>query len=421
VKDTAVDRSPGAAGSDSAVSQLLAVGLATRLFVDTGVQLFFPFLPLIAQGLGVTTVALGRLVSLRSFMGLFSPLFGSLADRRGYRFTMRISLLLAGLGTITVGSSNSVWLAAPGMVVAGLGYFSFVPTLQAYLSNQLPYRQRARGLGILEYAWALAGIVGLFLVGQLLGFSGWRAPFFAIGGALLLAAFLFRFLPSARNEGRRLEDEGSAYPVGRWERVASFFSLKENAKSAYATMATSGLLLFGAFNLFISYGAWLFDAYELGPGSLGRVALVLGLADLCGSVLVSLISDRFGKRRSVLLGAIVACLGYWSLPILNWALVPALTALIVGRGAFEFAIVANMALLSEQGPSQRAKLLTLGAALSLLSTGLAGLTGPLLLAEFGIAGVAIVSGTATLASIVMLLWAVREPETVFQDGTARDG
>ena len=64
------------------------------------------------------------------------------------------------------------------MLLVGLGSFSFVPTLQAYLSNRLPYQQRARGLGILEYAWALSGIVGLYLVGQLLDMAGWQMPFF---------------------------------------------------------------------------------------------------------------------------------------------------------------------------------------------------------------------------------------------------
>ena len=143
------------ADNNISVTRLLGIGLATRFMVDTGVQIFFPFLPIIARGMGISTVIMGQLVSLRSLMGLFSPLFGTMADRRGYRFTMRLSLLLVGLGFLMVGISRSVWLAAPGMALMGLGSFSFVPTLQAYLSNRLPYQQRARGLGNL---WSMLGL-----------------------------------------------------------------------------------------------------------------------------------------------------------------------------------------------------------------------------------------------------------------------
>ena len=81
---------------DISVGRLLGIGLATRLLIDTGVQIFFPFLPIFAQGMGLSTVIMGRLMSLRSVMGLLSPFFGTMADQRGYRFTMRLTLLLAG-------------------------------------------------------------------------------------------------------------------------------------------------------------------------------------------------------------------------------------------------------------------------------------------------------------------------------------
>lgn len=400
---------PSATEDDGSVGRLLAIGLTTRLFIDTGVQIFFPFLPIVASGLGMTTVSLGRLVSLRSLMGLFSPLFGSMADRRGYRFAMRLGLLLAGLGYLGVAVSSSVLMAAPSMVIAGLGSFSFVPTLQAYLSNRLPYHRRARGIGILEYAWALSGIVGLFLVGLLLGIASWRAPFFIIGGGLLLASLLYGFLPTAR-QGQTAGTAPALPSSGTWRSILRFFALKENASSAYAVIVTSSLLMFGAFNLFISYGTWLFDDYGLNTAALGRVGLIMGIVDLVGSVLVSVISDRFGKRRSVITGSVIACIGFWSLPIFRSALIPAMAALVAGRGAFEFAIVANMTLLSEQVPSQRAKLMTMGAAFALVSSSLAGLTGPWLLEQYGISGVAIVSGSSTLGGILMLLWRVAEPD-----------
>lgn len=404
-----VENSFAPAQDDISVPRLLGIGLATRLVIDTGVQIFFPFMPVIARGMGLSTVVMGRLITLRSLMGLFAPLFGTMADRRGYRFTMRLSLLVVALGFFMVGLSRTIWLAAPGMALVGLGSFSFVPTLQAYLSNRLPYQQRARGLGILEYAWALSGIVGLYLVGQLLNIGSWQLPFFIIGGCLLVASLLYGFLPKVRQEERIATAVVSSSTLS-WQSITSFFDLGSNNRSAFANVATGCLLMFGAFNMFVSYGTWLFEDFGLTAVSLGQVALVMGLADLCGSVSVSVISDRFGKRRSVLTGAVIACIGFWILPLLDATLVSAVIGLLIARGAFEFAIVANMTLLSEQVPEQRAKLLTLGTAFSVISTGVAGLTSPWIFAHYRLPGMAAVSGTAVFLSLLVLWWGVREPE-----------
>ena len=123
-------------------ARLITTSIAARIIVDTGVQIFNPFLPLIAAGLGTSVVVMGQLVGLRSAMGLLSPAFGAAADRSSYRLVLRIGLLLTAAGMLIVGSSSSVWPAALGMVVAGSGIAAFVPTLHAYLSTRLPYSRR---------------------------------------------------------------------------------------------------------------------------------------------------------------------------------------------------------------------------------------------------------------------------------------
>ncbi|MBK9051174.1 MAG: hypothetical protein IPL78_09725 [Chloroflexi bacterium] len=78
-----------------------------------------------------------------------------------------------------------------------MGTFPFIPALQAYLSSRLPYNQRARGLGIMEYARALAGILGL-LRPWLYRADQLARAVFIIAGVLLVMSFVFRALPSAR-------------------------------------------------------------------------------------------------------------------------------------------------------------------------------------------------------------------------------
>ena len=100
---------------------ILAACIATRLAIDTTTQLFFPFLQTVALGLSLDIVVLGRLVSLRSLAGLSAPLFGSAADRYGYRRIMRLSLLLTAAGMFLLGSGAGIWSVVAGMIVSGAG------------------------------------------------------------------------------------------------------------------------------------------------------------------------------------------------------------------------------------------------------------------------------------------------------------
>jgi MFS family permease len=400
--------------NDISVRRLIVIGVVTRLITDTAVQFFYPFLPIIAQGLNTGSVTVGRLISLRSLMGLASPLFGILADRRGYRFVMRLGLLGAGLGYLVVGLSQTVWQAALGMILAGLGTFAFIPTLVAYLSSRLSYKRRGLGLGILEYAWAIAGIAGLFLMGLLIEATSWREPLLLLGSGLLLAAWGYGRLPgnSGKTGGKsHLETMPRSATMAPTLvlRLRHFLNLGQNGRSAWFSLAANGLIMFGGMNFFINYGSWLQADYGLGAIALGRVALIMGAADLGGSILVSAAADRLGKRRSVLGGAGLAGLGFLSLPLLNVTLLPVLAGLFLARFAFEFAFVSNLALMSEQIPSQRGKMLSVGAAFALTGTTFAGLVGPPLLTQLGLPGLSILSGVCMLL-VAGLLWWVNEPE-----------
>lgn len=399
-------------GSDArfSVGRLIGIGLITRLFIDTGVQVFFPFLPLLAEGMGVSTMTLGRLLSLRSLMGLLSPLFGVLADRRGYRHVMRLGLFSAALGYFLLGISTNLWMVGAGMMLGGMGSFAFLPTLQAYLSARLPYHRRARGLGIVEYAWALSGIIGLFLVGQLIAVTSWRAPLFIISGSLFLAFLFYRFLPATRPHRSAAEDSwpDASKKRSRIGQLKRFLDLGPNRSSAWSALAGGALIMFAAMHLFISYGSWFFREYGFGPVQLGSVALVLGIADLCGSVLVSLISDRIGKRRSVLWGTGVAVVGFTLLPLFNTSVVSAMVGLVWVRASFEFAVVSNIPLLSEQVPEQRGKMMSLATATSFFGTSVAGMSGPWAYEHYGVWGLGIIPAISLSLAFMVVLWKVKE-------------
>ncbi|MEZ4664270.1 MAG: hypothetical protein R2911_42610 [Caldilineaceae bacterium] len=70
---TAAAPHPSTPGTEISMSRLLGLAIGTRLIVDTGVQFFNPFLPIIAEGLRTNIITMGWLVGLRSLVGLLSP------------------------------------------------------------------------------------------------------------------------------------------------------------------------------------------------------------------------------------------------------------------------------------------------------------------------------------------------------------
>ena len=390
-------------------ARLISTSMSVRLLVDIGAQMFNPFLPIFAAGLHTDVVVMGRLVGLRSAMGLFAPLFGSMADRLGYRRVMSVALLALAIGMAIMGASFSVWQAALGMIVLGLGVAGFVPTLQAYLGARLPYAQLARGIGMLEYSWALTGIVGLSLMGQLIAATNWRTPFFVLSAGMFVGVVIIRTLPGAREylpPTPPLDNPPHSKTLA--ERVTGFFYLETNATSAYAAIVATGLTFYSAMQLMVVHGVWYTEQYALGPRELGYVALLFGCFDLVASVSVSLFTDRFGKRRSVLLGVSGALLGYLLIPWLNISIIAAVISVAFARGFFEFAIVANLALLSQQSPNQRGKVMTLGAALTLLCSTIASLVAPSLYTRIGITGIAIISVICSALALLLIITRVRE-------------
>jgi predicted MFS family arabinose efflux permease len=386
--------------------RLIGTGIGAKLLVDIGVQIFNPFLPIIASGLGLDVVAMGRLVGLRSAMGIFAPAAGVASDRSSYRLVIRLALLVNAAGFLLLAVSQNAWMVVAAMVLAGLGASSFVPTLQAYISGQLPYAIRARGLGMIEYSWALTGIVGLSLVGLLIQFTGWRAPFFLLAAGMVVMSFVYGRMPAVR-EHRKVAATAGAQK-SRAASFAGFFHLGSNARSTYATMAAGALSYFGAMQIMIAHGAWLESQYGLTPAQLGLVAFVFGWFDLAASVSVSLFTDRIGKRRSVLWGIAGSLAGYLAMPFLNSSVVTATLAIAVARMCFEFNIVSHFPLLSEQVPEQRGKVLTLGASITLIGGTLAGFTGPWLLVNAGVTPLALSSAASVLLAMIVVLTLVRE-------------
>ena len=138
------------------------------------------------------------------------------------------------------------------------------------------------------------------------------------------------------------------------------------------------------------------------------MALIIGVFDLFGSILISLFGDRVGKRNTLLIGIAMSFVTFALLPTLNTGLQSAVVGLLLTRLSFEIAFVGHITHATEQAPERRGRYMTLGAAASLICTSFTGLTSLTAYEQWGIAGLSYVGLPFFVISTAIILLFVNE-------------
>jgi DHA1 family inner membrane transport protein len=343
--------------------------LASRVSLNLGVRVTYPFLPAMACGLGIPFEQAGLLVAARHFVGLSSPLWGTVADRKGQAWCMTAGLLFLFSGALAVSLSRGFLPAMAGFIFLGLAKSAYDPSVQAFVSARVPYSLRARALGILETSWALSWLLGMPLSGLLISRFGWRSPFLLLLGAAILSLVATRSLGEVRSAppqppGVQLPTVATAAPPGI-----------VNGTTLLVLLVTLSLT-FANENIVIVYGAWLEESFNLQVRALGFFSILVGVAELAGELTVAAIVDRLGKRRGILAGLILVGLTYLILPFCKVSLLSCLTGLGAMFFLFEFTLVSIFPYVSELAPARRGTLLALNYTCAIVGRFLGSLTGP---------------------------------------------
>jgi predicted MFS family arabinose efflux permease len=101
------------------------------------------------------------------------------------------------------------------------------------------------------------------------------------------------------------------------------------------------------------FGVWLEDTFAVKIGALAAASAVIGISELGGEGLVSIFTDRWGKRRSVALGLILNGVAALALTRAGGSLNLALGGLFFFYITFEFTMVSSLPLMTEVLPGAR--------------------------------------------------------------------
>ena len=261
-----------------------------------------PLIPALSVEFRTSPESLGLLIP--AFMlpyGTSTLFYGPLSDRIGRK---RVILTLLGLtvgmtaGTATAHTVTAmlIWRILGGAITGGV-----VPIALALLGDLFPYEERGKPMG-----WIFGAVAGGMAFGSTCGaflnpYLGWRNEFLvtaALSGVVLVWALRLR----DHFEGRLIP-----HPIGLGATLTGYLSLFANPRAARAYVY---ILLNGTFHSGVYSWLSLYFArrYGLGDRGIGMALLAYGVPGMLLGPTIGRAADRFGRRRFIPMGILLAAL-----------------------------------------------------------------------------------------------------------------
>lgn len=347
--------------------------IISRLWLNAGVRLAYPFLPTIARGLNVSMEQAGFLVAARSFVGLAGIVFGLVTEKKGEKLGLLLGLSFFSIGALGIGFHLSFSWVLFGFILTGLAHAAYNPSVQSYVSAHVPYALRARALGLLESSWSASWFVGVPLGGFLIARFGWQTPYLALGviglGLVLITMGLpsppeFRqtklpkLQPSWVNLNPTPCQTARPTPLAMERVMVHGPAASTGRQRLWPALAVSFFTLFANESLMIVYGAWMEFRFAVGIDSLGLLSTSIGVMELAAELSVALVVDRLGKKRALAAGLLGAAACYAALFVTQESMPLAIAVFGAIAYFFEFTVVSSFPYISELDPNARKRWLS---------------------------------------------------------------
>jgi SHS family lactate transporter-like MFS transporter len=267
-------------------------------------------------------VALSITLTL-AFRPVGAFLFGLLADRYGRRLPLMLDLVFYSIVEVASGFAPNFTVFLVLRALFGIGMGGEWGVGASLAMEKVPPRLRGLLSGFLQQGYATGNLLAAACYFFLLPRFGWR-PLFFVGGLPALLALFVRFRVKESEVWKKTRSEswgelGRAI-VSNWKLFLYLCVL----------MAGMNLASHGTQDM---YPTFLQRQWHFGPGQKAGVTAISAVGAIFGGTLCGMLSDRFGRRRSMIVALVGALL---VVPL--WAYAPSLSLLVAGAFLMQFMV-----------------------------------------------------------------------------------
>ena len=276
-----------------------------QVISEIGFGFALPFTPLYVQELGVTDVSEAGIwagfaaAAFAIAMGVMAPIWGTLADRFGYRLMIQRAFFGAGiaLGAIAFVQTPEQMIALRILHGALTGVFTGIATL---VSLTAPQQHLGTVLGLMQSALFLGIALGPLLGGVFADVFGLRAAFGVTGIVLSLSGILIAFV--VREPPRNVEQ--AADGGADLDAQADPGRLRRQLLMIVGLMATVRLANVAPNPILPLFVQSMLPSTDHLAATVGVMLAATGVASTFSAIVVGRLADRVG-RRAALLGCCV--------------------------------------------------------------------------------------------------------------------
>ncbi len=256
-----------------------------------------------------------------AFRPIGALIFGLMADRYGRRLPLMLDLIFYSIVEVATGfAPNFTWfLVLRALFGVGMGGEWGVGASLAM--EQVPPRWRGVLSGLLQQGYALGNLLAAMAYLFLFPRWGWR-PMFFLGGVPALLALFVRFRVPESQVWEKSKSES-------WSQLGT--AVGRNWKLfVYLTVLMMGMNL-ASHGTQDMYPTFLQRFWKLDAAHRSLVSAISMLGAIAGGVLIGLFSDRWGRKRALVVAFIAAIA---STPL--WAYSPSFGFLVLGAIVMQF-------------------------------------------------------------------------------------
>jgi MFS transporter, SHS family, lactate transporter len=267
-------------------------------------------------------MALSITVTL-AFRPVGAFIFGLLADRYGRRLPLMIDLIFYSIVEVLTGLAPSYASFMVLRALFGIGMGGEWGVGASLAMEKVPPRRRGILSGLLQQGYAAGNLLAAICYFALFQRWGWR-PLFFLGGLPALLAVFVRFHVRESEVWEKSKKE-SWRGLGR--------TIGSHWKLFIYLMLLMTMMNFASHGTQDMYPTLLERQWHIGPQQRSVISGISMIGAILGGVLIGFLSDRYGRRRAIIL----AMLGAIAMVPL-WAFAPNIALLVIGAFLIQFMV-----------------------------------------------------------------------------------
>jgi len=349
----------GAAATDSRKLRRVVFGTsAGTIFEAYDFILFGSLAPIISRhffaGINETAAFIFALLTFAAGFAvrpLGALVFGRMGDRTGRKKAFVITITLMGLATFGIGllpTYASVGILAPALLIAlrmvqGLAYGGEYGGAVVYTAEHAPQHQRGLYVGWIQTAAGFALFMSFLVIlvtrtalgEQAFESWGWRVPFLISIGLLVISLWI-RLTLEESPMFRKMVEEGRASKRPLREAFLEWPNLKLVLLVLFGLMSVQGVLFYTA-HFYSQF--FLTQIMKVSGATVTLVLMVVTALGVLMYVFFSWLSDKIGRKKIILAGAILSVLT--TFPLFRALTAAANPAAAAAQAAYPVTVVAD--------------------------------------------------------------------------------